>query len=255
VGFSRGTEGAGGAWNVRSGDIVAWPEVEFEGVGWVPFFPTPGQATDSGGHKQGPEQKDPVKGAPAPTKPMSRAEKDREIAGQSRAEAAPDQPSEEAGGDAGTRWWLIAVVAVGTGVVGYLLLALSGPLVARRRRRHGGDPGDRVIGAWREVKDDLARAGMPASGSLTAEEVAAFGATRLPAPASAVLAELARAVNDIAYGGRVVEQTDADAAWRDRASVADAVRRVEGRPPVYTRVFRRLSPHSVAVLFRTPDGG
>ncbi|WP_406290241.1 transglutaminaseTgpA domain-containing protein [Embleya sp. NBC_00896] len=253
VGFSRGTEGAGGVFNVRSGDIVAWPEVEFEGVGWVPFFPTPGQATDSGGRKQGPEEKEPVAGTPA--KPASRAEKDQQIAGQSRSGPAPEDPPAPHRDATGPWWWLVAGAGAGAAIVGYVLLAVSGPVVARRRRRRRGSPDEQVIGAWREIKIDLAGAGMPAGRSLTVREVADYGASRLPPDVGGLLSGLAEVVNDIAYGERAVVQADADAAWRDRASVAEAVRRSEGRPPAYIRVFRRLSPKSVGVLFRSPDGG
>ncbi|MGW9210841.1 transglutaminase family protein [Embleya sp. NPDC055664] len=252
VGFSAGREGANGVREVRSGDIVAWPEVEFEGVGWVPFFPTPGQATDSGTRKQAPEQKAPATSAPA--KPVTRAEKDREIAGQARSGPAPDTAPRSTAHRAGTRWWLFVAAGVGTGVVGYLAAAGLGPVLARRRRRRG-EPREQVIGAWRQINDDLVGAGLRTSGSLTVGEIADYGASRLPPEAGARLPELASLVNDIAYGDRRIEQADADAAWRDRAIVAGAVRRIDGRPRPHVRAYRRMRPRSVALVFRSPDKG
>ncbi len=42
VGFTPGTEQEDGTWLVTTHDAHAWPELWFEGVGWVRFEPTPG---------------------------------------------------------------------------------------------------------------------------------------------------------------------------------------------------------------------
>ncbi len=42
VGFRPGV-GGDGVFQVRSGDVLVWPEVDFAGLGWVPFYPTPEQ--------------------------------------------------------------------------------------------------------------------------------------------------------------------------------------------------------------------
>ncbi|MEO8330041.1 MAG: DUF3488 and transglutaminase-like domain-containing protein, partial [Candidatus Nanopelagicales bacterium] len=42
VGFTPGTQLEGGAWQVTVHDAHAWPELWFEGIGWVRFEPTPG---------------------------------------------------------------------------------------------------------------------------------------------------------------------------------------------------------------------
>src|SRR5207253_3173647 len=47
VGFRPGRL-SGGVWQVRSGDVLVWPEVDFRGLGWVPFYPTPDQSGASG---------------------------------------------------------------------------------------------------------------------------------------------------------------------------------------------------------------
>jgi transglutaminase-like putative cysteine protease len=41
VGFTRGTQRPDGSWLVTTHDAHAWPELYFQGVGWVPFEPTP----------------------------------------------------------------------------------------------------------------------------------------------------------------------------------------------------------------------
>lgn len=42
IGFLPGTVDARGLWTVRSTDAHAWPELYFEGFGWLRFEPTPG---------------------------------------------------------------------------------------------------------------------------------------------------------------------------------------------------------------------
>ncbi len=42
VGFAPGTQLADGTWEVTAHDAHAWPELWFEGAGWVRFEPTPG---------------------------------------------------------------------------------------------------------------------------------------------------------------------------------------------------------------------
>jgi transglutaminase-like putative cysteine protease len=41
IGFTRGTQQSDGSYVVTTADAHAWPELYFEGVGWVPFEPTP----------------------------------------------------------------------------------------------------------------------------------------------------------------------------------------------------------------------
>jgi transglutaminase-like putative cysteine protease len=41
VGFTRGTQRPDGSYLVTTHDAHAWPELYFQGVGWVPFEPTP----------------------------------------------------------------------------------------------------------------------------------------------------------------------------------------------------------------------
>ena len=43
VGFTPGEQAADGRYYVRGEHAHAWPEIYFEGVGWVPFEPTPGR--------------------------------------------------------------------------------------------------------------------------------------------------------------------------------------------------------------------
>src|SRR5690606_19411546 len=49
VGFSGGRR-AGDAVQVRSGDVTVWPEVKFDGLGWIRFNPLPESGRGSKGN-------------------------------------------------------------------------------------------------------------------------------------------------------------------------------------------------------------
>ncbi|MFI6129424.1 transglutaminaseTgpA domain-containing protein [Micromonospora sp. NPDC051141] len=159
VGFAPNGDGP-----VRAADAYAWPEVLFDGVGWVSFDPMP--RPDSAPRpveedfRPQPEEPPPSE-VPAPTEQPS--------ASPPAAASAPDR----ARGGPGTP------VLVGGGVGGLLLVvgAVLAALAATRRRLSRsrldrGAPGERVAGAWRELTDALRLAGRPVGLDLAAAEVA-----------------------------------------------------------------------------------
>lgn len=160
VGFSSGGQGP-----VRAGDAYAWPEVLFDGLGWVAFDPLPRPENEprpvEEDFRPTPEDPPPSE-VPAPT---------AEPTASPEPVAAGDGPP--ASGGVSTP----VLVAGGGGslllVVGALLLTL---LAMRRSLSRGrlvrGDPGQRIAGAWREVTDALRLAGRPVGDDLAATEVA-----------------------------------------------------------------------------------
>src|SRR6266511_702993 len=195
---------------VRGADAFAWPEVLFDGVGWVPFDPLPQPNTqprpveDDFRPKPNPSNPPP---SPAPTPTLSPAP-----APSAHAAAPP------AGG---ARRVPVPTVlaAVGAGLaattVGYLLVVPLLRRMQRRRRLHSGDPPARVAGAWLEVHDALRLARQPAPEHLTASEVAGHasvaagrhvhahrrGAVRLPPPSLVDLADVVNLATFAADGG------------------------------------------------------
>ncbi|MEU9024638.1 DUF3488 and transglutaminase-like domain-containing protein [Actinomadura sp. NPDC048394] len=156
MGYTSGTQTQPGTWVVRSRDAHAWPELYFEGSGWVRFEPTPsgaaGQGTAvtpaysrpaGGGGRQGDDA--------LPT-PETSSGPDRSSASPQAAPHRNDTGpqgglTEEDSGDGG----LSAAPWIAGGVLVLLLLAV--PMVLRaltRRRRwavlsapprgHGGNP-------------------------------------------------------------------------------------------------------------------
>jgi transglutaminase-like putative cysteine protease len=207
-------------WQVTGQDSHAWPELYFEGVGWVRFEPTPAVQT-------GPP--------PRHTEPRTNAAADpatpQEIP--TAAAVVPDAPTEEpqptasatapnavTPEDGAPAWlWVSASIA---------LLVVAGAvwlLVARGRRRDDG-PLD-AEQAWQRVVSALARDGVRLPPSTTPRQapqtvidaVAAREGTGEPSPAlHAGLVTLATAVEDSRYAADGALQRD-----DDLAAVADQV--------------------------------
>ncbi|MEV0427853.1 transglutaminaseTgpA domain-containing protein [Micromonospora sp. NPDC050495] len=171
---------------VRAADASAWPEVLFDGVGWVPFDPMPRP-----NEQPRPVEEDfrskpddpPPSEVPAPT-----------------TEPTATAPASAANGDTGGRRGPGTPVLVGAGtgggllLVGVLLLVLAGlRRNLTRARLERGDPAGRIAGAWRELTDALRLAGQPVGTDLAAAEVAdrarrtlaGARAARTPPPAAA----------------------------------------------------------------------
>ncbi|MFC4092784.1 transglutaminaseTgpA domain-containing protein [Micromonospora sp. GCM10011541] len=212
VGFEPRRDGP-----VRAADAFAWPEVLFEGVGWVPFdpMPQPDSAPRPVEEDFRPTPEDPPPSeVPAPT-----------------VEPTATPPAEAASGPPDSRSGLATPVLMGGGagglvlLVGLVLLTLAALRRNLTRARLGrGDPGGRIAGAWREVTDGLRLAGQPVGDDLAAAEVAwaarraltearAATSTEVGAPAVAV-DELAGLLNRVAFapGTATPEQAERAAA-------------------------------------------
>ncbi|WP_406299976.1 DUF3488 and transglutaminase-like domain-containing protein [Embleya sp. NBC_00888] len=254
VGFSSGTDIGGGVREVRAGDVVAWPEIEFAGAGWVPFFPTPGRQNEPGDRNKAPGQDvaQPGTVASPPPPQLTRDQVDAGIEGTDRSGVAPD-PHEREDKDSGIPWWLVAAVIAAVVLLGYAVLVFIAPRVERRRRR-GGTPNERVLGAWQLIGAALTRAGLPAGSAATAQEVAVYGGALLPAEVGARLPALADLVNDCAYGERVATQQEADDAWSLCAALEGVLRRESSTTSRRRRVLARWRPRRVIGVFGLSKG-
>lgn len=219
VGFRPSGDGP-----VRAGDAYAWPEVLFDGLGWVPFDPLPRPDTEPRPVEEGlrPPPDEPPSPTPTPsTGPTATPQ----------AAEAPVGPADAAGDSPSVL--LVAGVAVGAGLALAVMLLLTLLWLRRalsRGRLERGSPGGRVGGAWREVTDALRLAGQPATGDLAATEVAvvardvlvkARGADGEPPPVAAVgVTELADLLNRVAFApGTLTKQQAERAAAIARAYV------------------------------------
>lgn len=146
VGFLR-PEQEGGVWVYSSHDMHAWPELYFEGTGWVRFEPTP--QTEAGpvdvpdytvGPVPAPEQLETPSASPTVENPDVAPPPEKETSTTTSEDTGPDV----------LRWlgWAAAVLLVAA------LLALPRVVRAglRQRRLSGEHPDGLVEGAWVEVR-------------------------------------------------------------------------------------------------------
>lgn len=168
VGFRPGTPQDDGSRLVRGKDALAWPEVYFSGLGWVPFSPTPRDDTFITDH---PQLED------LPLNPVSGA--DEEVPPPA---ALPPERSTGRGGVGRT-------LLVATGAVVALLPLVV--LVAGRRWRSWRHRRQGAPGAWAEILDGLVLAGARGSGGESATQIAARLDAEYAVPAAARVALLA----------------------------------------------------------------
>lgn len=220
VGFTPGLLGDDGWYTVRGRNAHAWPEVWFDGVGWVAFEPTPGRGVPGGEDYTGvPAEQDETPGTgtgtgdvpgsavPRPTAPVTVVPPPTNPGPTTTGAGGPgpsggldpdrNQPGggavapPPAGGNA-AQWWLLAA-----GVI--VLAALAAPWAVRRLRR-GRTAGrvEQIVAAWDRARAAATRAGVAGAPSMTARQWAMATANTLPV-AARPMASLADAVDRVTF--------------------------------------------------------
>ncbi|MEU6779975.1 DUF3488 and transglutaminase-like domain-containing protein [Nonomuraea angiospora] len=222
VGFRPG-QASGGIYHVKSGHVMVWAEIKFDGLGWRPFYPTPGRSGAKDDHdvvSSAIEESEELEGE------FTQGGSDRPKTSQPRATGNGEEPS------SGPAIWLIASVAGGALLVAYAGVVVALPWWRRRKRRRVEEPGQRVLGAWRQTCDDL---GLRGRYALTAADVVAGQAGS--GDISTHIQPLAEISNFVRYAPDAVTEDAATAAWQR----SDAIRRaVRARTPLTTRLRKRL---------------
>jgi transglutaminase-like putative cysteine protease len=241
VGFH--TPAGGGT--VTGADGLAWPEVLFDGVGWVAFDPMPDPAT--------PPRDLEDEYLPKPTPPTTPPDTVEPSAPATSAPAAV--PSQTL--SASTVGVAVGVVAggVGGGILVALMVFLAAVVLLRYLRTRGrlgrSGPPQRVLGAWDEVLDALQLAGAPPPAHLAVEEVAAYAAevaegmparrhARRPRPAAPPLDDLAAKVNAVGFGFSA--GTDAIAAHTATVQAVEYARALRARRSWWRRLLWVVDP-------------
>ena len=213
VGFTPGTDDGNGTYSVLGRNAHAWPEVWFDGLGWVPFEPTPGRGAPGAEEYTGvaPQQDEETEAEraeqeaaeipaveptlPTPTTP------DGETTPTTVAQpnipgfdlqdpGTSDAAVEEASSFPWTPILLVALVG--------LLLALPA-LVRSVRRRRSDDPAVQIARLWDRAVAAVAAAGVPVVAHQTPSEAAESTTRRFPT-ASRPMAALADSVTRSTYG-------------------------------------------------------
>ncbi|TEX50838.1 MAG: hypothetical protein B7C55_08720 [Actinomycetales bacterium mxb001] len=241
VGFTGGRD-EGDERVVYARNAHAWPELWFEGIGWVWFEPTP--RSDAGGGVAQPEYAEPrpETGDDAAGQNETEPNADRRIPPEER-EGLGAVPQPMASGTAFPFW----VVLVPLALLALLAAAPSIAIAWRRRRRFGAaDPAARVEGAWLEVADEVRDLGWSWPLSATPRNAARGLArqVRLNEAELDALSRLATAVERARYAPPRAEAMAPSGAdlRRDVRSVVQGVRRASTRG---ARVRATLMPGSL----------
>lgn len=260
VGFTEGDKDPNepNLYVVRGRNAHAWPEVYFEGAGWVKFEPTPGrgpgdaeylgveeeQETGDDAAAGGPDTEEPA--GPTTTLPSGRPSgptRPEEIGSAGVRVNEPDSGDDNRFGLEVPALSDIAKPA-GLGLAAYLLLVPLAFVVQRSlRRARARDPHQKVNLAWWEANESAASSGIVLAPSLTVAERAARLRLALPSVTPAIDL-LAGSVERTTYAEVTPTAEEADEVTEASVSISSAANQ---RLTWWSRAFayldvRRLWP-------------
>jgi len=253
VGFTAGTRQSRGNWKVTTADAHAWPELYFQGAGWLRFEPTPGGPGGQGTAVQpayalatapgGPGTTTPQPGSsaspggiPGATNPSGLADKLNRLPGLN------GQASRSRGSSVPVFPIVIAVLALAA------VTPRTTRTLARQRRWHAAkDDGALAHAGWLELHDDLTDYGIGWRASESPRAVSRrLGATlRLDPASQQALDRVTRAEERARYA------TVAQAPESLRADVTAIRRAIAAKTGRAARWRARLLPPSALVPVRS----
>jgi transglutaminase-like putative cysteine protease len=226
-------------YSVSSGQLHAWPEVQFEGIGWVPFEPTNGLGVPTSFSSAGSAAGGADDSTDASPAPSASASADAGL-------ARDDEGADQGGGEAGATGTTVNALPALTVVLG-ILFALSIPALFRELRRRqtlaSARAGD-AAAAWLAVQDDAIDLGIDVPASETPRTLG----TRLVLAHGAPAAEMSVLISAIerasyAPGGKhAFWQGDAIA---DAANTVRAAMLAEADTP--KRLLALVAPRSLII--------
>lgn len=206
VGFTPGIRSSKSpdVFSVYGRQAHAWPEVYFEGTGWVPFDPTPGRGVPGGDDYTGvvaEQDTTPPTRAPQQDNPPVRLDLGSQaqangISKPTRQATQPPPPSSHSDVRSGMAvFGLVLVALLLAGMVAVAALPVTVWARRRRRRRRARSPSDHVIVAWLDACDGLTLAGAAPLATETRIEFARRAGSEVPGVRAAIdeLANLATA--------------------------------------------------------------
>lgn len=251
VGFIAGTPDGVGGRTVGLHDAHSWPELYFEGVGWVAFEPTPSERTgdppeyaraEAAG---GPDRPDPT-ASPGPTS------ENRGLGGSPNRERfdIPLDGSVDPGGASGVGAGPVRVpvvpLLIGLGLLALAAVpALTRAVVRRRRWSRAGTPAEQAQAAWADLQDTLVDYGYdwPVSDPPRGGVVRLVADRKLPAETAESAHRLAGAIERARYAP--VMAGDVDGLRGDVDAVRSSLSESAGR---WGRWRARLLPRSTRAV-------
>ena len=212
---------------VTGHDVTAWVEVPFQGIGWIPFLPTPTQ-TDVPQDQVPKPQTEPQ---PQVRQPPRSVNNENDLVNN----VSIDNSKKKNSTAFVLPGWVLPTV-LGVGIPA--LIVLLPPLVIatlkrRRARRRRGAPRarDAAAGAWDELLDRVDELGIAAPPPTTRGRTAVALGHRLGldwaplgTPSGASLTALARRTDDVVFSGRELDPGEVDAVWAEVIATVVATR-------------------------------
>lgn len=214
MGFSPKAPTEDGPTVVHGSDVTAWVEVPFQGVGWVPFDPTPDDQRAAQQPDPQPEVAPRAQVLQPPPPPQPPEDAKTADVNQGDTDNRQDNPdnTDASGSILGTiltvgLWVGIPLLLVGV-PIGLILFSK-----ARRRKRRRNAPvmSDRISGGWDQIVDRAADLGFRPEQRLTRTETAdevdehLGGATKV----------LARRADARVFGPENVDEAETERFWAD----------------------------------------
>lgn len=199
-------------------DVTAWVEVAFEGVGWVPFYPTP-EETDIPQDQNPKPQSEPQ---PQVRQPPRTDKDDNDLV----AGVEVDDSDSDDEGLFEIPGWVIAIglaLLIPAALLLVPLLVIGAVKARRLRRRRDAASGDAAAaGAWEELVDRFTELGYDVPQNLTRKGTASGLETQL-APTTAGLVSIAKRTDEAVFSGTDVPKESTSVVWTEAlAAVAIA---------------------------------
>ena len=171
VGFTTGDLGPDGFYSVRGYHGHAWPEIYLAGFGWVAFEPTPGRGIPGGEAYTGVPEAQATPGSPNTATTLATTTTTTAAGAGAGSTTVPRFDLGDSGARASEtkhasspwpRRLLLTVAVIGAFPFAWTALVWLATVLRRwRRRARAGSGGERVVVAWDEVGEALARSGVP----------------------------------------------------------------------------------------------
>jgi hypothetical protein len=220
VGYTTGRALGGNSYSVAGKNSHAWPEVWFDGIGWLPFEPTPGRGAPGAESYTGLVASQDVTqntqiGAGTPdANPTATTVAPARTGSNSSALDGPtkvgkqDNTPARAPVDSSSFPWIQFSLAAAVAVV------IAAPVLVRRIRRRsvGRAPADQIVHLWGRAIDALHDVGVPTAASDTPTETALITSQAFPV-ASRPVRSLAEVVTVAVYHPEQTSGFEAEGAY------------------------------------------